>query len=82
VLAYGIQTHAGPELSLYQLYRKEVRLLHSRASLPRDLPAAIELAATNAVRLAPLISDRLPLVGAGEALERSAAGALKVVLEH
>jgi 2-desacetyl-2-hydroxyethyl bacteriochlorophyllide A dehydrogenase len=82
VLAYGIQTHAGPELSLYQLYRKEVRLLHSRASLPHDLPAAIALVATGAVRLAPLISDRLPLDDAGEALERSAAGALKVVLEH
>ncbi|HEY7730712.1 MAG TPA: alcohol dehydrogenase catalytic domain-containing protein [Gaiellaceae bacterium] len=82
VLAYGIQTHAGPELSLYRLYRKEVRLLHSRASLPHDLPVAIELAATGAVRLAPLVSDRLPLAAAGEALERSAAGALKVVLEH
>jgi hypothetical protein len=28
------------------------------------------------------VSDRLPLDAAAEALERSAAGALKVVLDH
>jgi 2-desacetyl-2-hydroxyethyl bacteriochlorophyllide A dehydrogenase len=81
VLAYGIHTEPGA-LPLYALYRKEVRLLYSRASLPRDMDTAIGLAATGAVSLAPLVSDRLPLASAADALERSAAGALKVVLDH
>jgi 2-desacetyl-2-hydroxyethyl bacteriochlorophyllide A dehydrogenase len=81
VLAYGIHTES-EALPLYALYRKEVRLVYTRASLPADMESAIRLAATGAVRLAPLVSDRLSLDAAAEALERSAAGALKVVLDH
>jgi 2-desacetyl-2-hydroxyethyl bacteriochlorophyllide A dehydrogenase len=81
VLAYGIHTEPGA-LPLYALYRKEVRLVYTRASLPADMESAIGLAATGAVQLTPLVSDRLPLDAAAEALERSAAGALKVVLDH
>jgi 2-desacetyl-2-hydroxyethyl bacteriochlorophyllide A dehydrogenase len=82
VLAYGIITAAAGELSLYRLYKKELRIVGTRSSLPSDMETAIGLVASGAVRLAPLVSDRLPLEAAAEAIERSAAGALKVVLDH
>jgi threonine dehydrogenase-like Zn-dependent dehydrogenase len=44
--------------------------------------ATLELAAAGAFDLAPLVSDRLPLDRAPEALERSRSGALKVLMTH
>ncbi len=82
VLAYGIYTESAGQLPYYDLYRKEVRLVGTRSSLPRDMDIAIGLAASGAVHFAPIVSDRLPLERAADALERSEAGALKVVLEH
>jgi 2-desacetyl-2-hydroxyethyl bacteriochlorophyllide A dehydrogenase len=82
VLAYGSQTAAEGALPFYLLYKKEVRLLGSRANLPRDFESAITLAATGGVSLAPLVTDRLPLAEAETAFARSASGALKVVMTH
>jgi 2-desacetyl-2-hydroxyethyl bacteriochlorophyllide A dehydrogenase len=82
VLAYGSITASSGDLSFYQIYKKEVRIVGARSSLPRDMEIAITLVATGAVRLAPLVTDRLPLEAAAEALERSAAGSLKVLMEH
>jgi threonine dehydrogenase-like Zn-dependent dehydrogenase len=80
VLAYGSQTAAEGRLSFYALYKKEISLLNSRANLPRDFETAVTLAATGAVALAPLVSDRLPLDQVQTALQRSAEGALKVLM--
>ena len=82
VLAYGIYTETEGRLPYYELYRKEIRVIGARSSLPRDMEIAVGLAARGAVQLAPIVSDRLSLEAVSEALERSAAGALKVVLEH
>ena len=82
ILAYGIYTETEGRLPYYQLYKKEIRIVGSRSSLPGDMEAAVELVAGGAVRLAPIVSDRLPLDAVADALERSAAGALKVVLDH
>jgi 2-desacetyl-2-hydroxyethyl bacteriochlorophyllide A dehydrogenase len=82
ILAYGIQTEVEGRLAFYQLYKKEVRLVGARASLPRDMALAIDLAARGAVELTPLVSDRLRLDRAAEAITRSEAGSLKVLMEH
>jgi threonine dehydrogenase-like Zn-dependent dehydrogenase len=82
IMAYGSQTAAEGRLPFYLLYKKEVRLLGSRANLPRDFETAIMLAASGSVLLAPLVSDRLPLADAATAFARSAAGALKVLMIH
>jgi threonine dehydrogenase-like Zn-dependent dehydrogenase len=82
ILAFGTQTEAEGRLAFYQLYKKEILLVSARASLPRDMTLAIDVAVTGAVQLTPLVTDRLPLEAAADAIERSAAGALKVVLAH
>jgi 2-desacetyl-2-hydroxyethyl bacteriochlorophyllide A dehydrogenase len=82
ILAYGSQTETEGQLAFYQLYKKEILLVNSRASLPRDMTLAIDLTVTGALQLAPLVTDRLPLEAAAEAIERSAAGSLKVLMEH
>jgi len=82
VLAYGIITAEAGELAFYRLYKKELRVVGARSSLPRDMEIAIGLAASGAVRLAPLVTERLPLEAVAEAIERSAAGSQKVVLDH
>jgi 2-desacetyl-2-hydroxyethyl bacteriochlorophyllide A dehydrogenase len=80
VLAYGSQTASEGRLAFYSLYKKEVRLLSSRANLPRDFRTAISLAAAGAVSLEPLVTDRLRLGQIDDALRRSAEGALKVLV--
>lgn len=70
------------DLPLYSLHYEELTLVGTSSSRPRDMHSAIELAATGAVELEPLVSDRLPLDEAAEGLARLAGGALKVVLEH
>jgi threonine dehydrogenase-like Zn-dependent dehydrogenase len=82
VLAYGIYGETEGPLPFYELYRKEIHVVATRSSLPPDMKVAVDLAARGAVQLAPIVSDRLPLAATTEALERSAGGALKVVLEH
>ena len=82
VLAYGIQTETEGGLPYYELYRKEIRVVGARSSLPRDMEIAVGLAAGGAVQLEPIVSDRLPLEAVADAFDRAAAGALKVVLHH
>jgi threonine dehydrogenase-like Zn-dependent dehydrogenase len=81
VLAYGIHTEEGG-LPYYELYRKEIRVVGARSSLPRDMEIAVGLAAGGAVQLEPIVSDRLPLEAVSDAFDRAAAGALKVLLKH
>jgi threonine dehydrogenase-like Zn-dependent dehydrogenase len=82
ILCYGTSTDTSAELPFYDLYYKEITLINPRASRPRDMYATLELTAAGAFDLAPLVSDRLPLDRAPEALERSRSGALKVLMTH
>lgn len=81
VLCYGSIIASG-SFDFYSVYKKELKLVGSRSSLPRDMEIAIDLVARGAVVLAPLVSDRLPLESVAEGLDRSAAGALKVLMDH
>jgi threonine dehydrogenase-like Zn-dependent dehydrogenase len=81
ILAYGTQTETEGRLAFYQLYKKEILLVNARASLPRDMTLAIDLAERGAVELTPLITDRLPLDAAAEAYRLfDSREATKVVL--
>jgi L-iditol 2-dehydrogenase len=80
VLVFGVAPSA--ELSTYQWYYKELSIVNTRAQLPRDCDAAIQLATTGTVDLAPLVTARYPLDRAEQALRASAAPTqLKVVLD-
>lgn len=82
LLSFGIATARQGELPFYEIYFKELTIVGTRALAPRDLGIAIDLVASGAIRIGPLVSDRLPLAAAAEGVERSAHGALKVMLEH
>jgi threonine dehydrogenase-like Zn-dependent dehydrogenase len=82
VLCYGTHTDTEAELPFYDLYFKEIDLVSTRASRPRDMDATLALAAAGAFDLEPLVSDRLPLDRAPEALDLSKNGALKVLMTH
>ncbi len=83
VVVFGTLTGGGEGLPYYQLYHKELTLYNPRAALPRDYARAVELAAAGAVQLTPLISHRLPLLGAPEALASldEDGTALKIIFE-
>ncbi len=82
ILLYGIFAETADQVELYDLYYKEITLLGTRASRPRDLEASVALAAAGHVQIAPLISDRLPFDAIDDALGRSERGALKVLVTH
>jgi L-iditol 2-dehydrogenase len=81
ILSFGSYPDERP-LAAYPLYKKELRIVGTRSSLPRDMEIAIDLAARGEVQPASLVSDRLDLDDAQEAITRSAEGALKVVMAH
>lgn len=82
ILCFSILTESEGALAFYDLYYKEINLVAARAAQPRDMEIAVDLVSRGAVDIAPLITDRMRLEDVGEALERSSAGALKVVMEH
>ena len=82
VLCYGTYTDTEAELPFYELYYKEIALIGTRASRPRDMDATLALAAAGAFDLQPLVSDRLTLDQAPQALDLSEHGALKVLMTH
>ncbi|HKX75064.1 MAG TPA: alcohol dehydrogenase catalytic domain-containing protein [Acidimicrobiia bacterium] len=83
VVFFGTATGGGEGLPYYDLYHKELTLLNPRAALPRDYARAVQLAASGAVQLSPLITHRLPLDKAPTALPQLVAdpAALKVIFE-
>ena len=83
VVLFGTITADHGALPFYSLYLKEVTIANPRAAKPEDFPAAIELASSGAVRLAPLVTHTYPLEAAREAIEMSrSSGSLKVLLAH
>jgi threonine dehydrogenase-like Zn-dependent dehydrogenase len=82
VLVFGTTAPAADGLPTYQWYFKELTILNPRAARPRDCDAAIRLAASRRLELAPLITARFPLAQAGRALAACAEpGQLKVMLD-
>ena len=82
VLAFGTTAPAADGLPTYQWYFKELTILNPRAARPRDCDAAIRLAASRRLELAPLVTARFPLAQAGQALAACAdPGQLKVMLD-
>jgi threonine dehydrogenase-like Zn-dependent dehydrogenase len=82
VLVFGTTAPAADGLPTYQWYFKELTILNPRAARPRDCDAAIRLAASGRLELAPLVTARFPLAQASRALAACAApGQLKVMLD-
>jgi 2-desacetyl-2-hydroxyethyl bacteriochlorophyllide A dehydrogenase len=83
VSAFGTVTHRDSGLPYYQLYHKELVVLNPRAALPRDYARAVDLVANGAIELEPLVTHRLPLEDAPNALGNliNDPTALKILFE-
>jgi len=74
---------AAVEMPFNELWRKEITMTSSYAGSPRDILAAIELIASRRIKVAEMITHRLPLekTAEGFALVAQAADSMKVVIE-
>ena len=82
ILAYGTITEEGGAFPYYDLYYKELTIVSPRAATPDDVRAAVGAAADGTVDLEPLVTDRVPLERAGEALMASGGPhTLKIVVD-
>src|SRR5262249_57759036 len=61
ILLFGIITAKEGALPFYDLYFKELSLVGARVARSEDYPAAIALVEKGDVRLAPLVSNVMPL---------------------
>jgi len=85
VLLFGIITAKEGALPFYDLYFKELSLVGARVARSEDYPAAIALVERGDVRLAPLVSNVMPLaeLDAAVSMLGSDNGArMKIILEH
>jgi L-iditol 2-dehydrogenase len=82
ILAYGTITEDRGPFPYYQLYYKELAVVSPRAATDDDVVAAVEAVTTGAVDLERLVTDRVPLEGAAEAIARGGGpDTLKIVVE-
>jgi 2-desacetyl-2-hydroxyethyl bacteriochlorophyllide A dehydrogenase len=82
ILAYGTITEDEGAFPYYDLYYKELTIVSPRAATRDDVVAAIDAAAAGGVDLEPLVTDRVPLERAGEALAAGGgAHTLKTVID-
>ena len=85
IVLFGTCTETRSELSFMKMYFKELRVLNTRAAKGVDFPASLDLAASGAVKLEPLITCTAKMSQLGEAmqlLESDADRRMKVVLEN
>jgi len=85
ILLFGTATATANELSFYQMYKKELKIVNTRAAKAEDFPAAIELVASGAVKMESLITHRLPLAELPQAmhmLESDADQRMKIILNN
>lgn len=82
VVVFGTITQGGEGLPYYQLYLKELTLWNPRAAVPADYARGIELTASGALDLEPIVTDELHLSEAALAFERvTSPDSLKVLME-
>jgi len=85
IVLFGIFTEGEGALPFYELYYKEPTIVSARAATGPDFPESIDLVAAGTVRLAPLVTQVLPLARLREALamlEHDVDGRMKIILEH
>jgi threonine dehydrogenase-like Zn-dependent dehydrogenase len=85
LLTFGITTVTEGALPFYQLYFKELTIVNSRAAKSEDFPASIDLVASGAVKLEPLVTHVVGLAELGEAihmLESDTDRRMKIILEN
>jgi L-iditol 2-dehydrogenase len=61
VVVFGTAAGAGHEMPLYEMYRKELTVVHPRAAVSADYEDAIALIAAGTIRGAPLVTDHAAL---------------------
>jgi|RhiMetdeSRZDD1v2_1073273.scaffolds.fasta_scaffold05075_3 2-desacetyl-2-hydroxyethyl bacteriochlorophyllide A dehydrogenase len=83
VLQYGILAATEGRLPFYELYYKEIDLVNSRAAVPGDYAASIDLVASGQVEVASLISETYTLEQGADAFDamHSRSDLIKVLLE-
>ena len=85
ILLFGIITAKEGALPFYDLYFKELSLVGARVARSEDYPAAIALVEKGDVRLAPLVSNVMPLDDLDAAVSMLGSddgGRMKIILEH
>jgi L-iditol 2-dehydrogenase len=85
LLLFGITTATEASWPFYELYFKELKIVHSRSAKNEDYPAAIDLVAKGSVKLKPLVSHVVSLSELGAAvnmLESDSDQRMKIVLEN
>jgi 2-desacetyl-2-hydroxyethyl bacteriochlorophyllide A dehydrogenase len=79
-----VAIHAAPmPVNLYQMFARELSMHGSRLYAREDWEEAIELAASGAIPLAPLVSRRVPLEALQEGMEMALGGGavMKVLVD-
>jgi 2-desacetyl-2-hydroxyethyl bacteriochlorophyllide A dehydrogenase len=85
ILSFGIITATEGVLPFYDLYFKELALINARVAKSEDYPDAIALVQRGLVRLAPLVSDIMPLGDLKAAigmLGSDSGPRMKIILDH
>jgi len=85
VLLFGIITATEGALPFYDLYFKELALVGARVAKSEDYPAAIAMVERGDVRLAPLVSNVMPLADLKTAvgmLGSDNGARMKIILDH
>jgi 2-desacetyl-2-hydroxyethyl bacteriochlorophyllide A dehydrogenase len=85
ILLYGIITAKEGALPFYDLYFKELSLIGARVARTEDYPSSLSLVERGTVKLAPLVSDVMPLgeLQAAIGMLGSDSGSrMKIILDH
>jgi 2-desacetyl-2-hydroxyethyl bacteriochlorophyllide A dehydrogenase len=85
LLLFGIITAKEGALPFYDLYFKELALISARVARSEDYPAAIALVESGQIRLAPLVSNVMPLADLETAigmLGGDSGPRMKIILDH
>jgi 2-desacetyl-2-hydroxyethyl bacteriochlorophyllide A dehydrogenase len=85
ILSFGIITAREGSLPFYDLYFKEIAIINARVAKSEDYPAAISLVERGLVRLAPIVSDVMPLAALESAigmLGSDSGSRMKIIMDH
>ena len=85
LLLFGIITAKEGALPFYDLYFKELALINARVAKGEDYPSSLQLVERGVVKLAPLVSNVMPLEDLKSAigmLGSDDAQRMKIILEH